>query len=89
MPRWVQPSDVLIQQFAGESVVLKLSSGSYFGLDGVATRMWTVLTTSESTEKALEVLLAEYEVTPDRLRHDIEVFARRLREHGLLELCED
>ena len=34
------PPDVLLQELQGESVLLNLSSGRYFGLNGVGTRMW-------------------------------------------------
>ena len=35
--------DVLFQEVAGETVLLDLNSESYFGLDEVGTRIWTLL----------------------------------------------
>jgi hypothetical protein len=80
------PADVLIRELDGEAVLLNLKSEAYFGLDEVGTRMWQVLTTSESIEAAYETLLAEYEVEPARLHQDLTGLIDRLVEHGLLEV---
>jgi hypothetical protein len=61
------PADVLIQELQGESVLLNLRTGRYFGLDEVETRMWTVLTTAEPLRAAYDTLLAEYDVDGQRL----------------------
>jgi hypothetical protein len=80
------PSDVLVQELEGESVLLNLNSGRYFGLDEVGTRMWQVLTTAGSIEAAHEMLVNEYDVEPERLRHDLELLVEKLAGHGLLEV---
>lgn len=80
------PSDVLMQELDGESVFLNINSGCYFGLDEVGTRMWQVLTTSESIQAAYEVLLAEYEVDAEMLRRDVQELVEKLREQGLVEV---
>jgi len=69
-----------------ESVLLHLKSETYMGLDPVGTRMWTLLTESESIEKAYAALLGEYEVEGQCLRRDLEDFIGRLVEHDLIAL---
>ncbi len=78
--------DVLIQELQGESVLLNVNSGRYFGLDEVGTRMWAVLTSSESIEQACETLLAEYDVEGEKLRQDVTDLIAKLVEHGLVEV---
>ena len=77
--------DVLMNVVDGQSVLLDLKAGRYFGLDEVGTRMWQVLTASQSVEAAYTVLLAEYDVEPGRLREDLLALAEKLIENGLLE----
>jgi hypothetical protein len=76
--------DVLVRQLEGESVLLDLASESYFGLDEVGTRMWTVLTTAVSIEAAIETLMAEYAVERDQLRADLQRFITKLADAGLV-----
>ena len=78
--------DVLIQELQGESVLLNIRTGRYFGLDDVGTRMWAVLTTAESLQAAYDTLLAEYEVDGQRLERDFRTLVGNLVEHGLVEV---
>jgi hypothetical protein len=81
----VAPRDVLMSPVDRECVLLDLRSQTYFGLDEVGLRLWTVLTGSDSIESAYRQLLGEYDVEPAQLRSDIEDFVDRLLERGLLE----
>lgn len=83
------PSDVLISNVGGESVILNLNSERYFGLDQVGARMLAVLTTSDSIQTAFETLLEEYEVENEALRQDLVDLIDRLIEQGLLEIARE
>jgi len=80
------PADVLVQELQGESVLLNVQSGRYFGLDEVGTRMWAALTAAESLQAARDALLAEYDVDAERLEQDLRGLVERLVEHGLVEV---
>jgi hypothetical protein len=79
--------DTLINVIEGESVLLNLKSESYFGLDQVGTRMWALLTTSDSVQAAYEKLLDEYDVSADELRQDMRDLIEKLIAHGLVEVA--
>lgn len=78
------PDGVLISHLQEESVILNLDSERYFGLDDVATRFLTVLTSSESIDAAYEQLLHEYAVDPQVLRQDLLTLIEKLVDQGLL-----
>ena len=78
--------DVLYRELAGESVLLNLASGVYFGLDDVGTRMWYLLAEHGDPEKILPILLAEYEVEATKLRQDVETLIRQLVDKGLVKI---
>ena len=80
------PADVLINEIAGESVLLNLDGGRYFGLDDVGTDMWKALTTSRSIEQALAQLTELYDAEASVLKTDLESLVNRLAEHGLVKL---
>ncbi len=80
------PPDVLIQELQGESVLLNLKSGRYYGLDEVGTRMWAALTASDSLQAAFDVLLSEYDVAAERLQGDLRALVEKLVENGLVEV---
>ncbi len=78
--------DTLINVIEGESVLLSLQTESYYGLDEIGTRMWSVLTTSETIQAAYETLLDEYEVDAETLRTDMQDLIDKLISHGLVEI---
>jgi hypothetical protein len=78
--------DTLVNVISGESVLLNLSSDSYFGLDEIGTDMWRHLTAEATIQAAYEKLLAEYEVESNTLRDDLETFVEKLVENKLVEL---
>ena len=80
------PSDILISEVGGESVLLNLKNERYFGLDDVGTRMWKTLIASDSIQAAYETLLAEYDVEASRLREDLDELIQQLMEQGLVEV---
>ena len=82
------PDHVLVRELGGESLLLNLESETYFGLDDVGTRMWTLLVDSSSIEHALVVLKAEYGVEEDVLRRDLAALLAQLLEHGLLVVVD-
>jgi hypothetical protein len=80
------PADVLIQELQGESVLLNVGTGRYFGLDEVGTRMWAALTTTESLQAAYDTLQAEFDVDGPRLEGDLRNLVEKLVEQGLVEI---
>ena len=80
------PDDVLISNLQEESVILNLDSERYFGLDGVGTRMFSVLTNSDSIEAAYVALAREYDVDRNVLREDLLVLVENLLQQGLVAI---
>ena len=76
--------DVLHQELGGETVLLNLTNESYFGLDEVGTRIWQVLAETSSPSEVVARLLAEYDVSPEQLRGDVERLVTQLAEAGLV-----
>lgn len=78
------PSDVLARQVGDETVILHLGSGNYFGLDPVGARLWQLLDEGRTPAEACEQLLAEYEVSRERLEADLAALLQDLLANGLL-----
>jgi hypothetical protein len=87
LKRKVQISgDALAQEIAGETVILDLASSTYFGIDETGTRIWQLLKEGMDLQQIHELMLEEYEVSPDALETDILAFVSQLQAAGLV--CE-
>ena len=78
--------NVLIQELAGESVVLNLDREEYFGLDKIATEMLSVLKESASIQIACDRLVQNYAVEPEEIRQDVLDLVEKLINHGLVKV---
>jgi len=78
--------DVMLQEVGGEGVLLDLKSESYFGLDGVGTRIWRLVEDDGHLKVVHAKLLDEYDVEPARLEDDLGELIGRLVEAGLVNV---
>ena len=76
--------DVVFRVLGDEAVILNLSTGIYFGLDSIGTRMWQLISEHGSMDKAIAAMLDEYEVEEARLRSDLEKLIEQFSEKGLV-----
>lgn len=80
--------DLLANEFDGEVVVLNLRDGVYYGLEDVGARIWQLLQQPITVEGICQVLVAEYDVEPDRCRRDVRALVGDLAARGLVELVD-
>jgi hypothetical protein len=75
--------NIVCRELAGELVILNLESGTYFGLDSVATRIWGLIQERGALEKVFETIRDEYEIEPDTLKRDLLELVDELCAKGL------
>lgn len=78
------PPQVMSRLVGDETVLLDLSSGMYFGVDGVGKRIWESLADGHSLGETAAVIAAEFEVEEERAQADLLAFASDLVSRGLL-----
>jgi ribosome biogenesis SPOUT family RNA methylase Rps3 len=83
----VVPESVIAREVAGETVILDLDSGTYFGLDPTATDMWRAIVAGGSLGDALAIVQHAYEVDPAVLRADLLRLTEQMLGKRLLSLA--
>ena len=77
---------VLMEDMAGEAIMLDMTAEQYHALDEVGARMLGVLIESESIQAAIDTLLEEFDVTPEVLQADLLEYVESLNSDGLVEI---
>ncbi|MGD8913462.1 MAG: PqqD family protein [Candidatus Thiodiazotropha sp.] len=77
--------DLLLQAVADETVILDPSTGNYYTLDSVGTRMVELLQNTKSIDAVVEGILAEYESSAVTVRNDLFELLEAMAEHGLVK----
>lgn len=78
------PDQVLARQIGGETVMLDLAQGTYFGLDPVGARIWQLLAEGKTLAEVCDAMMTEYDVTRDDIERDVARLAEELADRGLI-----
>ena len=87
----LRPSpDCVTREIGGETVLLHLTRGTYYGLDATGTVIWRML--EEGSADSLDAVIAgvaeRFGRAPDTIEQDIKTFLDDLHGNGLLLLDE-
>jgi hypothetical protein len=75
--------DAVFRELEGESVVLNLETGMYFGLDEVGTRAWCAIEPKGALRLALDRVLQDFDTEPATAEADLLELAASLIDKGL------
>lgn len=76
--------DTIATDMDGETVMMSMERGQYFGLGGVGSRVWALLEQPAALDTLVEQICAEFAVPEDVCRADLQTFLGTLVEHRLV-----
>lgn len=80
------PENIVFKRVGDEIVLLNFELGVYYGLDGVGTRIWELLSEGKSVEEVADAIAGEYEVERDVIVRDLRALLDELAAKGLVTL---
>lgn len=80
-------NDQVSCDLAGESAILDLKNGVYYGLDPVGARIWELIQQPTEVSSIVSQLLDEYEVDREECTQDTLGLLSQLLERELIEVC--
>ena len=83
-PRFAISQDVVHRVLDGETIVLSLDSGTYFGLNATGTRVWRLIEDGVPRSQIIERISGEFEHPIDRVRADVDELLELLQSKGLV-----
>lgn len=76
-------------ELGDEAAILNMKNSVYYGLDPVGARIWQLLQQPTSISAIREVIIQEYDVTPQQAESDLRDLVEKLLAEGLVELTTD
>jgi hypothetical protein len=70
----------------GRAVILDVTSGTYYELNEVGSRVWALIQTATRVTAIHEQLLAEYDVDTELCMQDLLALLRHLASVGLIQV---
>lgn len=81
------PPTVISRDLEGETVMLNLDTGIYFGLDPVGTVIWKHLQDAAPLREVRDRIVTEFDVTADVATGDLLRLAEQLVARGLVRIA--
>lgn len=81
---FVATTDHVSCELGGETVLLSLADGVYYGLNTVGARVWELLRQPQTISQLREAIVREFDVSPDRCARDLEPFIEKMLRRSLL-----
>lgn len=81
--------DHVATDMAGETVVLDMKSGMYYGMEEVGALIWNFLTEPRTLLEIREAVLEAYEIDPESCDRDIVTFLGAMETAGLVEITNE
>ncbi len=72
-----------------ETIILSIDTSKYYGMDSVASRIWSLLEKPISVHTIIATLLAEYEVSEDECQRNVTEFLEKLLEEKMLDFPDE
>jgi hypothetical protein len=85
----VRSKDMIGADAAGETILVNVSNGNFYGLGSTGGLIWTCLEQPCSRQRILDRLTGEFDVSPEAAEADLAVFLDALAAEGLTVEVED
>jgi hypothetical protein len=84
----LQPNveEVAAKVMDGEAILIKLSDGTYYSMDGVGGFVWETLEANHSLAEVTAAVAARYDVTREQAWADLERLAQELVRENLVKV---
>lgn len=76
--------DVVAKTIDGELIIIRLSDGTYYSMDGAGARTWGLIERHQDLPTMVDVISRWYDVAPAILERDLATLLAELREEGLI-----
>ena len=84
----IRNPDLVSADMDGETVMLSIERGEYFGLGGIGTHIWELIGQPVSVAQIIDAICQEYEVNEDRCKTDVHRFLQELLEFDLIRQAD-
>lgn len=79
-----QTGDVVASEIDGETVMMSIENGEYYGLDGIGSHIWELIRKRIKVSDLIDCLMKKYEVDFDTCEKDVMAFLNELNQDNIL-----
>ena len=81
--------DLVSCDLDGETALMSVENGKYYGLDPIGSRIWVLLEQARPVSAICSLLLEGFEVEPSQCEHDVLAFLNELAQDNLIKVVDE
>jgi len=85
----VRDNDVIFSDMDGETVMMSIERGEYYGINPIGSRIWSLLETPRTVSALCDTLCPDYDVTPEQCAVDVQLFLIQLVDKGVIKIVNE
>ena len=78
--------ELLQSEIDGETIMMSIDNGEYYGLNSVASRIWEILKTEPLFSELLDTLTSEYDIDKNQCKTETLEFLNKLVTTKLIKI---
>ena len=79
-----QAKSLVSSDMDGETVMMSIENGKYYGMDPIGSRIWKLIEKPQSPSVLCEILLNEYNIDQEICQQHVLEFLNKLSDQGLV-----
>lgn len=87
--RLVRDNEIIFSEMDGETVMMSIERGEYYGINPIGSRIWGLLETPQTVSALCDTLSPDYDVLPEQCQHDVLLFLNQLVEKGVVKIVHE
>ena len=80
------PSQIISRKVDDEALIIHLTSGSYYSLNAVGTRVWDSIDGTRTAEDVAKIIQSEYDAEFELIETEVMSLLTDLVEEGLVQV---
>jgi hypothetical protein len=78
--------ELVASDLEGETVMMSIRSGMYYGLDSIGSRLWQLIEQPRSVSELCDILLKEYDVERAQCERDVIALLNEMHGEGIVDV---
>ena len=83
-----QVEELVSSDLDGETVMMSVQNGKYYGMDKIGSRIWALIEEPRSVSNVCDTILGEFDVSRERCEQDVLAFLNKLAEDNLVKVID-
>lgn len=83
--RFIRNTEILSTDMDGETVMMSINKGKYFGINPSGSIIWALLEQPRNVAEIVDTLISKYDVSAESCQEEVIGFLMKLKEKKLIE----